>query len=76
MFADPHVKARDMVVEMDHPTMGNKPIKLIANPIKLSKTPPTSRKAPPLLGQPTDEILGEAGLSVDEIAKLKEDGTV
>ena len=65
-----------MVVEMDHPTMGNKPIKLIANPIKLSKTPPTYRKAPPLLGQHTDEILGEAGLSVDEIAKLKEDGTV
>ena len=76
VFADPHVKARDMVVEMDHPTMGNKPIKLIANPIKLSKTPPTYRKAPPLLGQHTDEILGEAGLSVDEIAKLKENGTV
>ena len=76
VFADPHVKARDMVVEMDHPTMGNKPIKLIANPIKLSKTPPTYRKAPPLLGQHTDEILDEAGLSVDEIAKLKEDGTV
>ena len=76
VFADPHVKARDMVVEMDHPAMGNKPIKLIANPIKLSKTPPTYRKAPPLLGQHTDEILGEAGLSADEIAKLKEDGTV
>ena len=76
VFADPHVKARDMVVEMDHPGMGNKPIKLIANPIKLSKTPSTYRKAPPLLGQHTDEILGEAGLSVDEIAKLKEDGTV
>ena len=56
--------------------MGNKPIKLIANPIKLSKTPPTYRKAPPLLGQHTDEILGEAGLSIDEIAKLKENGTV
>ena len=76
VFADPHVKARDMVVEMDHPAMGNKPIKLIANPIKLSKTPPTYRKAPPLLGQHTDEILGEAGLSIDEIAKLKENGTV
>ena len=76
VFADPHVKARDMVVEMNHPAMGNKPIKLIANPIKLSKTPPTYREAPPLLGQHTDEILGEAGLSIDEIAKLKENGTV
>ena len=76
VFADPHVKAREMVVEMEHPTMGSKPIKLIANPIKLSKTPPTYRQAPPLLGQHTDEILAEAGLSNDEIARLKEDGTV
>ena len=56
--------------------MGSKPIKLIANPIKLSKTPPTYRQPPPLLGQHTDEILSEAGLSSDEVTKLKEDGTV
>ena len=76
VFADPHVKAREMVVEMEHPAMGSKPIKLIANPIKLSKTPPTYRQPPPLLGQHTDEILSEAGLSSDEVTKLKEDGTV
>ena len=76
VFADPHVIAREMVIEMDHPATGSKPMKLIANPIKLSATPPTYRKPPPLLGQHTDEVLQEAGLSADEIAKLKEDGTV
>lgn len=76
VFADPHVQAREMVVEMDHPAMGGKPMKLIANPIKLSETPPTYRKPPPLLGEHTDDILNEAGLSADEIAKLKADGTV
>ena len=76
VFADPHVIAREMVIEMAHPATGSKPMKLIANPIKLSVTPPTYRKPPPLLGQHTDEVLQEAGLSADEIAKLKEDGTV
>jgi crotonobetainyl-CoA:carnitine CoA-transferase CaiB-like acyl-CoA transferase len=76
VFADPHVIAREMVIEMDHPATGSKPMKLIANPIKLSVTPPTYRKPPPLLGQHTGEVLQEAGLSADEIAKLKEDGTV
>ena len=76
VFDDPHVKAREMVVEMEHPAMGTKPMKLIANPIKLSKTPPTYRKAPPMLGQHTEDILKEAGLSDDEITKLKDDGTV
>lgn len=76
VFADPHVKAREMVIEMDHPATGSAPLKLIANPIKLSATPPTYRQAPPMLGQHTDDILNEAGLSADEIAKLKDDGTI
>ena len=76
VFADPHVIAREMVIEMEHPATGSKPMKLIANPIKLSATPPTYRKPPPLLGEHTDEVLQEAGLSAEEIAKLKEDGTV
>lgn len=76
VFADPHVIAREMVIEMEHPATGSKPMKLIANPIKLSAIPPTYRKPPPLLGEHTDEVLQEAGLSAEEIAKLKEDGTV
>ena len=76
VFADPHVKAREMVIEMDHPATGKAPLKLIANPIKFSETPPTYRQAPPMLGQHTDDILNEAGLSAEEIAKLKDDGTV
>lgn len=76
VFDDPHVKAREMVIEMDHPATGSAPLKLIANPIKFSETPPTYRQAPPMLGQHTDDILDEAGLSADEIAKLKDDGTI
>ena len=76
VFDDPHVKARDMVIEMEHPAMGTKPMKLIANPIKLSRTPPTYRTAPPMLGQHTDDILKEAGFSDDEITKLKNAGAV
>ena len=46
-----------MVVETDHPTAGR--LKVLANPIRLSRTPATVRTAPPLLGQHTEEVLGE-----------------
>ena len=54
VFASPQVAAREMVVEMDHP---HSPVKLIANPVKFSKTPVTYRKAPPLCGADTDEVM-------------------
>jgi crotonobetainyl-CoA:carnitine CoA-transferase CaiB-like acyl-CoA transferase len=73
VFADPHVIARKMVVEMQHPT--GEPVKVIANPVKLSATPPDYRSPPPLLGQHTDEVLGGLlGMSAAEIAALKEKG--
>ena len=48
-----------MVLEMEHATGGN--MKMIANPVKLSETPPDYRLPPPLLGQHTDQVLGEGG---------------
>jgi crotonobetainyl-CoA:carnitine CoA-transferase CaiB-like acyl-CoA transferase len=52
-------------------------IKVIANPEKLSATPPTYRSAPPVLGEHSDEVLsGLLGLSAAEIAALKEKGVV
>lgn len=54
VFASPQVAAREMVVEMDHP---HSPVKLIANPVKFSKTPVTYRNAPPLCGADTDEVM-------------------
>jgi crotonobetainyl-CoA:carnitine CoA-transferase CaiB-like acyl-CoA transferase len=73
VFADPHVRARNMVVEMQHPS--GEPVKVIANPVKLSATPPDYRSPPPVLGQHTAEVLGDLlGLSAAEVAALKETG--
>ena len=77
VFSDPHVKARGMIVKMDHAKTGNAPLKLIANPIKMQETPPSYRLSPPLLGEHTEEILSEKiGLSLDEIKILKDQGII
>ncbi len=59
VFADEQVVARQMEIEMPHPAAGNKPVKMIGSPIKLSGTPVTYRRSPPMLGQHTDEVLEE-----------------
>ena len=77
VFADPQVKAREMVVEMDHPATGGRPAKLIASPIRLSRTPVTYREAPPTLGQHTDDVLGERlGYGPEKLRGLRERGVV
>jgi len=55
VFNDPQVQARQCVFELPHSTSGN--VKLVANPIHMSATPPRYNAAPPLLGQHTDDIL-------------------
>ena len=56
VFADPQAVARGLTVAMDHAGAGT--MDLVASPLRLSRTPPEYRSAPPLLGQHTDEILG------------------
>ena len=63
---DPHVYAREMVVEVDHPVIGR--MKTLGIPIKLSATPGAVTRAAPTLGQHSDEILCEIGYTADEIA--------
>jgi len=71
VFADPQALARGFAHIVDHAGAG--PIMLATSPLKLARTPPEYRHAPPLLGQHTEEVLAEAlGLSPGDIAKLKE----
>ncbi|MBM3593494.1 MAG: CoA transferase [Alphaproteobacteria bacterium] len=75
VFADPHVQAREMVVEMAHGS--GETVQVIANPVKLSATPPSYRSAPPVLGEHTQDVLTAVlNMSAADIAALKEKGIV
>lgn len=74
VFADPQVQARGLAVKMPHPEAGEVP--LVASPIRLSKTPVEYRRAPPLVGEHTDEILADLGVDATGIAGLRERGVV
>ena len=74
VMADPHVRARELVVETDHPTLGRIPT--LGTPIKLSETPLAPGRPAPRLGEHTDEILGDAGFGAEEIAALRRAGAV
>jgi len=65
VFENEQVISRNVQLNVPHPTVGN--MKLVASPMKLSKTPTEVRMAPPTLGQHTDEILQER-LKLDDAA--------
>ncbi|WP_442111274.1 CaiB/BaiF CoA transferase family protein [Pseudomonas sp. NUPR-001] len=70
MFADPQVKSRGLAIEIPHPLAGKVP--QVASPIRLSETPVQYRNAPPLLGEHTEQVLGEVlGLAAAEIERLR-----
>ena len=74
VFADPHIRARGVVREMAHAS--GETVKVIANPVRLSATPPTYRTAPPTLGQHSEEVLNGLGIGAAEVAALREKGIV
>ena len=77
VFADPHVKAREMVVEVPHPLIEGSGAKLIASPLRLSETPVEYHRHPPLLGEHTQEVLAEKlGLDEAAVAELKATGAI
>ena len=74
VMKDPHVQAREMVIETDHPNLGR--INTLGTPIKMSETPLKPGRPAPLLGQHTDEVLQQAGYSTEELIAFRNDGAI
>ena len=75
VIADPHIRAREMLVEVEHPKVGQVP--LIGIPIKLSKTPGKIKTIAPTLGEHNEEIYcGRLGHTDQELTQLKEEGVL
>ncbi|MFM7502665.1 MAG: CaiB/BaiF CoA transferase family protein [Betaproteobacteria bacterium] len=74
VFDDPHVKARAMVVEMEHPIMGT--IKTFGSPVKSSGELVSIRRAAPWLGQHSEEILRSLDIAEDEIRSLFDEAII
>jgi len=75
VFADPHVQARGLRVEMPHPLAGSVP--QVASPIRLSESPVDYRKAPPLLGEHSEALLQRLlGLAPAQVASLRQAGVI
>ena len=66
----PHTAAREMIVEVEHPKLGN--IKIQGVPIKLHGTPGSVRTAAPLLGEHNEEILKDLGYSDDDMKTFRD----
>ena len=75
MFQDPQVLARGLAVSMPHALAGAVP--QVASPIRLSETPVEYRRAPPLLGEHTEAVLGDVlGLGADALESLRTSGVL
>ncbi|OLC74488.1 MAG: CoA transferase [Acidobacteria bacterium 13_1_40CM_4_65_8] len=69
VFADPHIAAREMAVDVEHPTLGR--MRALGSAIKMSDTPTNPRRRAPMLGEHTEAVLEEYGFSAEEIAALR-----
>jgi len=74
VIADPQAEANDFFIPFDHPTYGT--VNMVANPIKLGKTPATIRTRAPEFSEHTEEILLDLGYDWDDIARLKQESII
>jgi len=74
VFADPQVQSYRFPIEVEHPQMGK--MQLIGNAVDMSRTPPTIDRPPPMLGEQTDEVLGDLGLDAAALAALRAKGSI
>ncbi len=74
VFADPQVRHREMVVEVDHPVAGRS--RVLGVPIKLGENPASVRRPAPTVGQHSTEILKTLGYSDDELAQLRAEAVI
>ncbi|MEX2517756.1 MAG: CoA transferase, partial [Paracoccaceae bacterium] len=70
---DPQAISRGSRVKQPHPAAGNGYVETLGNPAKLSRTPVTYRRPPPMVGQHTDEVLAELGF---DAAEMREKGAL
>ena len=69
MFGDAQVK--HLNIAQDVPNAENRHIRLVGQPVTLSRTPSTMVARPPEFGEQTEEVLGEFGFNAEEIASLR-----
>ena len=74
VFDDPQVQSRGMAVAVAHPLTDD--LRLVGSPMKLSATPAACKRAPPLLGEHTDEVLEAFGVPDSERRVLRERGVI
>jgi crotonobetainyl-CoA:carnitine CoA-transferase CaiB-like acyl-CoA transferase len=74
VFQDPQVRHLGVVAEMDQPGYGR--VRMVNFPVRASTTPARLTRPAPLLGEHTAEVLGELGMSRDEIEKLAASGAI
>ncbi|MQA01237.1 MAG: CoA transferase [Streptosporangiales bacterium] len=74
IFADPHYAARDMLVEVDHPTLGQ--VRLPGVVPRFTKTPGQVRTSGARLGEHNTQVYRALGLSDQEISELSEEGVI
>ena len=70
VLSDPQVEARELFEYVEYPD-APKPVPIANTAVRLSATPPSIRFRAPMLGEHTDEVLGEIGYSAEEIAGLR-----